>query len=148
MSSSISIISNLTNEEIEIYFKNSTYNSNSSCKLAPSESIDLNVFNTPYEIILKRIGRNPVKIIFETIITSYLSIMQDHTNKQLYIQDFLNNKKISRNKITILNQFSNQGTQSLSKIKIRFIIFFDIFILNKFFKFFDFVIIKSFQNIF
>jgi hypothetical protein len=123
MSLSNSIISNLTNEEIEIDFKNSTYNSNSSCKLAPSESIDLNVFNTPYEIILKRIGRNPVKIIFETIITSYLSIMQDHTNKQLYIQDFLNDQKISSNKIYNPNSAFNQVTQSLGKIKIRYIIF-------------------------
>lgn len=106
MSFSNSILSNLTNSELEIIFKNSTNNTTIPCKLAPRETVDLKVIETPYQIIITKIDGNEVEIQYDTIITSYMSIMIDYSDNQLYIQDFLNNVKVSGNKRFDGNLFS------------------------------------------
>ena len=115
MSFSDSILSNLTNSEIEIIFKNSTNNTNTCCSLAPRETIDLKVNNTPYQIVFTKIDGKAVEIQYNTAITCYMSIMQDYSDNQFYIQDFLNNKKVTGDKYYTPASVETASIQSLGK---------------------------------
>ncbi len=97
MSFKIAVLSNLTEQRIEIIFNNSTYNINISCTLEPFEPVDLKVIGIPYQIILNKIDRIEADVSFDTMISSYMSIMKDLTDNQFYIMDFSNNKKVIGN---------------------------------------------------
>lgn len=113
MSYSDAIISNLTNKEIELNIINSTDKTNSTHSLPPSQSINLKVLENPYKIVIKRADSKALDIKFETPLSCYMSVMIDHSINKFYIQDFLNNKKITENSLINIDSDLKQVNESL-----------------------------------
>jgi len=93
-----SVLSNLTDVEVQLTFENKKKNIKSQFTLPPNESCNIPIFEFAYEIVFVKINKINADVQFDIIVTSFMAILRDIETWEFYIHDFINNKKIKGNK--------------------------------------------------
>jgi len=102
MSKLDSIFTNLTNSHLELTFHHKSSDARAKFELGPKETCNLVVFETPYDIVILTVNGKQYNLRFETVISSYMGIIKGLDTSELYLQDFVNNKKIIGTKSSFL----------------------------------------------